>query len=85
MTFTYLILLKAICLNIFPEYLNFIHITFKQSISSNHIKHFKRLMLCYVLLLFIILKSSYLMGQPPCLKNDFSSKKRLFCMKRLNL
>ena len=59
---------KIICLNIFLEFLSFVHMTFKLSILSNHIKHFKGLIPCYILLLFTILKSSHLTGQPAYLK-----------------
>ncbi len=55
------------------EFLNFIHITFKLNILSNHAKHSKRLVLCYVLPSFTILKSLYSIGQLTYLEeNNFS-------------
>ncbi len=56
MTFMYLILPKIIYLNTVSEYLNFVHVTFKLSILSNHIKYPKRLVPYYKLPFFRIKK-----------------------------
>ncbi len=44
MNSTYLFhLSEIICLNIFSEFLSFVHVTSKLSILSNHIEHPKKL------------------------------------------
>ena len=76
---------KIICLNIFLEPLHFVYITFKLSILFNYAKHLKKLVLCYTLLFFIILKSLYSISQPAYLEKDnFNLRKNLFCIKNLD-
>ncbi len=63
--------------NTFPKFLSFVYMTYKLSILSNHVKHPKELAPCYMLSLFIILKSLYLISQPACLKKMTSVREKL--------
>ncbi len=56
----------------FSEFLSFIYITSKLSISSNHAEYPKGLAPCYMLPFFTILKSPYPMDQPACLEKIIS-------------
>ncbi len=53
---------EIICLNTFLEFLNFVYMTFKLSILSNHTKHSKKLAPYFTLPPFTILKSLYPMS-----------------------
>ena len=79
------LLSKVICLNTFSKCVSFIHMISKLSILSNLTKYFKKLAPCYTMLpLFTIVKSLYLISQPAHLKKDnYSSRKKLFCIKKL--
>ena len=87
MTFIYLIhLFEIIYLNNFSKLLSFVYVNLKLSILSNHTKHFKKLAPYYILSLFTIIKSSYLIGQSTYLeKDDFSLRKKWFPTKKSGL
>ncbi len=61
---------KIICLITFLEFFSFVYMTSKLNILSNYTKHPKRLVLYYILFLFIILKSLYPTGQLAYLKES---------------
>ena len=78
MTSTYLFYFsKIIYLNIFPKLLSFVYVTSKLNILFNYTKHLQKLALYYILPLFTILKSLYLICQPTYLENNFNLKKKL--------
>ncbi len=67
---------EIICLNNFPEFLSFIHMTSKLSILSNHAKYPKELALYYMLSFFTSLKSLHSIDQLACLKKMTSIGER---------
>ena len=74
---------EIIYLITFLEFLSFVYINFKLSISSNDTKHSKGLKLYYTLPFFTILKSPYSTGQLTCLKKDkFSFTKKNFLIQK---
>ncbi len=85
MTFIYLILPDIICLNTFLKVFSCSHMTFKLNIYLIMLIIPKELVLYYVLPPFIILKSLHPSDQPVCLKDDFNSRKKSSCTKRLGL
>ncbi len=78
---------EIIYLIIFPEFFSFVYMTSKLSDISNHAKHLKGLVPCYILTLFTILKSLYQTDQPAHLEeDDFSfARKRSFRIKKSGL
>ena len=69
---------EIICLITFSKFFSFIYVTSKLSISSNHTKHPKKLVLYYTLFFFKILKVSYPTGQPAYLEeDDFSFARKI--------
>ena len=76
---------EIIYLNTFLEFLNFVYMTSKLSILSNHTEYPKKLAPYYILPFFIILKSLYLISQPACLKKLLYLRKRFSLIKKLGL
>ena len=75
---------EIIYLITFLKFFNFVYIIFKLNILSNYAKHLKKLAPCYILPLFTILKFLYPIDQLVCLKNDFSLRKKLSYIKKLD-